>query len=237
MSPTTEKKWLDDFVIELRLREVRGDAIGDAVAAVKELLADSGENPLQAFGTPRHYAEQLELPLVEGAGFDPGTTLAPALGALALLVYIPAVWALFGNEPLGYSLPQVLLLLAPLLIVATLPLYLDRLVRHFWVFAAVFGLSIAAAVASASFAPAPGTTPWLRADALIVSAISSLVLLAASIWGMYETARTPDDPIVDPLSAPNESTGRRGIMAAILPHALMPIFALGSTAAAWILAG
>lgn len=237
MSTTAEKKWIDDFVIELRLREVRGDAIGDAVAAVKELLADSGENPLQAFGTPRQYAKQLELPLVEGAGFDPGATLAPALGALALLVYSPAVWAFFGDEPLGYSLPQVLLLLVPLLIVAALPLYLDKLVRHFWVFAAVFGLSIAAAIASASFAPAPGTTPWLRADALIVSAVSALVLLAAFLWGIRDSARTPDDPIVDPLSTPKESTGRGRIMASILPHALMPIFALGSTVAAWILAG
>lgn len=237
MSTTAETQWIDDFIIELRLREVRGDAIGDAVASVRELLADSGEDPHRAFGTPREYAAQLELPLVEGAGANPGATLAQGLGVLALLVYVPAAWAFFGREPLGYSLPQLLLLLIPLVVVATLPLYLDKLVRHFWVLLAALGLCIAAAVASSFFAPAAGTTPWLRADALAVAAASALVLLATAAWGIRSTARSADDPIVDPLAAPGKPSARSRILSTVLPHALMPLFALGTAVAAWLLAG
>lgn len=226
MSATTEKKWIGDFIIELRLREVRGDAIGDAVAVVKELLDDSGQDPLQAFGTPRHYADQLDLPLVEGAGLKLGATLAPALGTLALLVYIPAVWAFFGGEPLGYSLPQLLMLMVPLLAIATLPLYIEKLVRRFWAPVAALGICVAAAIASMFFKSPVGTDSWFSADALIVSVLSGLVLLAASIWGMYETARTPDDPIVDPLSTPRKTSPLARLMAAVLPHAMLPLVAL-----------
>lgn len=237
MSATSEKKWIDDFILELRLREVRGDAIGDAVASVRELLADSGQSPHQAFGTPHHYAEQLELPLVESPGINPGSTLVPAVGVLALLIYIPAVGAFFEGEPLGYSLPQVLLFTIPLLLVVTLPLYINWMLRHFWVFFALLGLSIASAVVSAFFKPAAGTTPWLQVDALAVGVVSGLVLLATTAWGIRDSARTPNDPIVDPLSTPKESSRRSRILASVLPHALMPLFALGTTVIAWILAG
>lgn len=52
----TNDAWIVDFTLALRLRSVRGDAIGDAVAVVREHLADSGENATEAFGDPRSYA-------------------------------------------------------------------------------------------------------------------------------------------------------------------------------------
>ena len=42
MKTMNEKKWLDAFILELRLREVRGEAIGDAAASVKELRSHKG---------------------------------------------------------------------------------------------------------------------------------------------------------------------------------------------------
>lgn len=49
----TDKQWLDEMIIELRLRNVRGPAIGDAVAAVETHCAESGESATEAFGHPR----------------------------------------------------------------------------------------------------------------------------------------------------------------------------------------
>ncbi|MGL3806872.1 hypothetical protein ACSYDW_12330 [Paeniglutamicibacter sp. R2-26] len=231
MNSTDEKKWINDFTIELRVREVRGDAIGDAVASVKEFLADSGQAPLEAFGTPRQYADQLDLPLVEGAGLRPGATLAPTLAFLALLVNIPAVSALAGGTELGFSLPQLLLLLVPLLAVATLPFYLEKLVRRFWAPVVAWGICIVAAASSAFFAPTAGGVAWLSVDPLVAGVLSGLILLAASFWGMYETAHTPDDPIVAPLTSPRKSSSISNFLATVLPHALIPLVALGNTVA------
>lgn len=235
MNATAEKKWIDDFTLELRLREVRGDAIGDAVASVKELLADTGQAPEQAFGSPREYAEQLDLPTVKVAGINAGSTIAPALGVLALLAYVPAAWAFFGNKPLEYSLPQVLLLAVPLVLALTLPLYINWLLRHLWGFVMVFGISSATAVGVALLKPEEGSAPWLQADALAVAAISGLALLAAATWGAIDTARTPNDPIIDPQTAPRKSSKAIHILSSALAHALMPAYALGNTVVAWLM--
>ena len=61
MHETTDKKWFDELVLELRLRQVHGRAIGDTVASAHELLADTGQRAEEAFGPARVYAAALEL--------------------------------------------------------------------------------------------------------------------------------------------------------------------------------
>lgn len=51
--------WRDSFVIELRLQNVTGSRIGDALAQVDAHCADSGEEPAQAFGHPVDYADHV----------------------------------------------------------------------------------------------------------------------------------------------------------------------------------
>lgn len=235
MNPTTEKKWIDDFILELRLREVRGDAIGDAVASVRELLADTGQEPEQAFGTPREYAAQLELPLVASPGIAPASILPSAIGVLALLAYSSAVWAFFEGRELAYSLPQVLLLAVPVALVSALPWSINWLLRNLWGLAALMGLFTAVAFASAFLKPGAGSAPWLQIDALLATVVSGAVLLAMAVWGTVETARTPDDPIVDPHAAPKQARKTNHVLASALPHALMPFCALASTLAAWLM--
>lgn len=58
---TTNKRWLDDFTMELRLRDVPGSVIGDALETVESHLRDSGESAVDAFGDPTTYADSLEL--------------------------------------------------------------------------------------------------------------------------------------------------------------------------------
>lgn len=234
MNSTVEKKWIEDFTIELRLREVRGDAIGDAVASVKELLADTGQAPEELFGTPRTYASQLELPLVDDAGIKPGATLSFGFGLLALLVYSPAIWAYFEGQQLGYSLPQLLLFSVPLAVMLTIPLYVNRLVRHPWIAFPLLIISTGAAVASALLAPSGAEQAWLQLNPLPVAVASAAVLFASALWGALNTARIPDDPIVDPLATPVEASGQRRLLLSTLPHALMPLSAVGMTVTAWL---
>jgi hypothetical protein len=49
-------EWRDAFVTELRLREVPGTQIGEALAEVDAHCTDSGQTPAEAFGDPVEYA-------------------------------------------------------------------------------------------------------------------------------------------------------------------------------------
>lgn len=51
--------WRDAFLLQLRLRDVSGAAIGDALAQVDAHCAESGDEPEQAFGEPVAYADSL----------------------------------------------------------------------------------------------------------------------------------------------------------------------------------
>ncbi|EMQ98970.1 hypothetical protein ADIAG_01729 [Paeniglutamicibacter gangotriensis Lz1y] len=237
MKTMNEKKWLDTFTLELRLREVRGEAIGDAVASVKELLADSGQDPLIAFGPPREYAEGLELPLVKDAGRTSiGAILPPVISLLALLAMVPAVWAYFSGTGLGYSLPQVLLMLIPILAVATLPVYINHVARRPVMLFLVWGVVTAAAVLASFLAPGAGTEPWIRADPLLVGNVSLAVLILATAWGLAEALRTPDDPIIDPLNEPQRRSRMPHRIAAVVPSLLTPFAAATTIATAWLTA-
>lgn len=237
MKTMTEKQWMDEFILELRLREVRGDAIGDAVASVRELVTDSGQDPLSAFGPPREYADGLELPRVSQAGRTSwNDILAPAIAVLAFLVYSPAVWAHFGGTGLGYSMPQLLLLLVPAFTVACLPLYFNRAVRNPWILMTVIGLSVAAAIAASFFAPVAGEAPWLEADALSVCLVAGLIMVATAIWGAISSLRMPDDPIVDPLQARKTGPKAARLAVAVIPSLMLPLAAVLTTLTAWLTA-
>jgi hypothetical protein len=45
------------LMLALRSRHVPGDRIGEIVAEVESHVADTGEDPVEAFGPPRRYAE------------------------------------------------------------------------------------------------------------------------------------------------------------------------------------
>lgn len=57
---TTElRRWSDDLLLALRLREVPGPRIAQALAEVRSHCQETGEGPEEAFGAPRAYAEQV----------------------------------------------------------------------------------------------------------------------------------------------------------------------------------
>src|SRR5690606_1217785 len=70
-----ERAWRDAFVVELRVRDVPGRSIGEALGEVEAYCADSGEDAPSAFGDPVAYAGSLaealptrrRLPLRDGA--------------------------------------------------------------------------------------------------------------------------------------------------------------------------
>ncbi len=59
MSRTDVSTYRCDLIVALRLRDVPGDRIGEIVAEVESHLADTGEDPVAAFGPAREYAAGL----------------------------------------------------------------------------------------------------------------------------------------------------------------------------------
>ena len=84
---TSDKKWFDQLVMELRLRQVHGSAIGDTVASAKELLSDTGQQAEEAFGPARDYAAALELPAAPKHDWVRKALWPSLLGLLAFLLF------------------------------------------------------------------------------------------------------------------------------------------------------
>lgn len=53
---TTVKNYKRQLIFALRLRDVPGEVIGEALAQVESHIADTGEDPVVAFGPARDYA-------------------------------------------------------------------------------------------------------------------------------------------------------------------------------------
>lgn len=56
VTSTSTERYIDNLIVALQLRGVPGEKIGQIVAEVEAHVAESGEDPGDAFGKPRDYA-------------------------------------------------------------------------------------------------------------------------------------------------------------------------------------
>jgi hypothetical protein len=153
MQQTSDRKWFDQLVMELRLRQVHGSAIGDTVASARELLSDTGQQAEEAFGSARDYAAALELP-----------SAPKQLGLLAFLLFNQAVVSWTQSELMLVSPAQLALLATPVALIALLPLYLDAVIRRIWVLVALTAICAVAGLLSAFLTPTAQAEAWLTID-------------------------------------------------------------------------
>jgi hypothetical protein len=117
----TDQAWCDDLLLALRLRDVPGPRIGEVLAEVQSHVAETGEDPRQAFGSPKEYADA-----VAGAlGVTPGTlrdrvrrgdlVLALTLG-LAGFLLADSLWSLGAGDRGLLGLPAWLLIAVAVLV-------------------------------------------------------------------------------------------------------------------------
>jgi hypothetical protein len=90
--------WRDSLIMELRMRDVSGERIGEVLAEVDAYCADSGQTPDEAFGDPVTYARELidiHAPARPGLGqtlLRPAAmTFATVAGILGLLDGVDAI--------------------------------------------------------------------------------------------------------------------------------------------------
>jgi len=113
-APTSVASYCDDLLLHLRAREVPGARIGEVLAEVQSHVAETGERPDEAFGSPRDYADQvaaaLDLPRSGPAAFLrravqwPDLLVAVTLG-LSCFVLADGLWSLGAGERGLFGLP------------------------------------------------------------------------------------------------------------------------------------
>lgn len=214
MSTTmTDKTWIDLFTLELRMRRVPGPVIGDAVASVRELLADSGQSAEEAFGSAREYAASLDLPTMRAGYRAVKTVFLPVMGLFAFLVFALAGTAWFAGTPVLVSVPQALLLSVPVLLTVlfSFPFYPRAVFRQRWL---PVPLVLSAGLASATaavLAPSTKADAWLVLSPLPMLVVAMATLVVLAIVGTVVTLRSGDaDEVIEPLEAHEPSAQRRG---------------------------
>ena len=227
------KKWLDQLTLELRLNDVSGKSIGDALATVEEFLADSGQSPEEAFGTPREYAERLTAEGELSAKKDlRGRITWTAASLVIFLVFSAALTPWFKGGPLLIGGPQLLCLAVMAALVLTLPLYLPYVIRNFWAMVAVPVIGGAAGLLSAVLTPKSADDALLTLSPAPVLLISVGLLIVLSVAGTVMTLRAESDLVISPLDA-TQAKAQKARWLELITEWLFPILAgvlLGFTA-------
>lgn len=224
---TDNKKWFDEFVVELRLRGVLGSSIGDAVASARELLADTGESATDAFGSARDYATSLDLPRETGQSWASRGLWPSLIGLVAFMVFVQACSAQVQNEPILISPAQLAMLAAPALLIAFLPLYIHVAVRRPWLLVVLVLIGGGFGFLASAMSPPTPAEAWLTLSPLPWLVATAIAMILVSIWNTIHTLRrgTIDD-ITDPAVAVSQN--RRGSMRVFMLATdwLFPIFAI-----------
>lgn len=234
MTSTINDKWFDEFIIELRLRDVSGEGIGDHVATVKEFVADTGQSPEVAFGSPRDYAASLDLSEYTRPVSVAGVVAESVLGLAAFLVFSQAIWPWSAQQTLDVGVAQLAWLSLPVVGIALLSFYLGALLRRLWLLITLVIVFAIAGVLAAANAPSTPDAVWLSLDPLQVMLATGLVMIVTSIIGTVRVSRSGDESIREPL---DPSTGAltersRPRLVNYLGAWLFPLFSLAFLALA-----
>ena len=202
---TDNAAWLDDLTIELRLLDVPGDAIGDAIASAREFLADSGARADESFGSPKSYAAELDLPTVPLSQGSKGELLLNSgIGAIGLVVLAQAVFPLAGGDDLLVVKVWMLLSLAGMILaLALVPRLIPALVRArpARVLMIALGLMLGAGGPFALIVW-QGQAVLFNVPALPIAIGAGILLIAPPIWNEVHHTLRPD-PIVEPGAEPD----------------------------------
>ncbi|WP_213453503.1 hypothetical protein [Rhizomonospora bruguierae] len=226
MSATTDRTWIDDFVVELRLRGASGRAIGDAVASVREFLRGSGQSATEAFGSPREYAASLDLTSSAKPKQQFPTVARSLAGLIAFIGFSMATTSwLRGDEKFRISAGQLLVFAVLLVLVLLLPLYLNVLLRYRWLLVAVViaGAGMGAFLTLAEpRGPANTTHAVFAVPPVLAVIVTAAVLVALSIeQSIAALSGAGVDPVREPLTTAGSVRGRRGAVGIALGLAWM----------------
>lgn len=228
------RRWCDDFILELRLRDVPGPRIGDHLAEVESHCIETGTDSQEAFGEPTDYAQ--EVAAADAPDEDRGVLRMTLICLAALLVFLTGTeattrWA--RGEALSFNLAELICLGLLAAGVAALPAVIAPVLRRprFGILfvTGLFLVGVLRGVASLlPLAPILDGIP-----AAPVSVIALMLLCVLALAQMRELA--DDDRVTSPLRAPASArpSAQRGtsLIAWIFPIAFVLLGAVS-----WIFA-
>jgi hypothetical protein len=214
--------WETDFVVELRLLDVSGRHIGDALEQVRSHCAESGEHARTAFGDPAEYARSLGLP-AEDVQFA-GMLISTGGGLVGMFLTLWGFTSWLDGESVAVTVGRVVAAVALVLIAPLLLRHVRTVLDRPWLSSAVAALVIALVVA-APFA-LPLTLGHLPALGVTVAGLALLV--GTALWERH--GGIPDDPVVSPV-AEEQPPGRLAWTPWLMPAGTVVLLGL-----AWALA-
>ncbi|PQZ89027.1 hypothetical protein CQ018_15860 [Arthrobacter sp. MYb227] len=228
MKTKQDRKWLEALTLELRIHNIPGVKIGDTLATVKEHLADSGESAQVAFGSPAEYATHIAASTTTQNVSLKGTITRSAVGLIAFLAFTQATVPWVAGEALRLGVAQVAWLALPVVAALSVPLLFDKLLRNFWILAALIGTAVSGGVLAAFSAPRTSAEAWLSVAPLPVLLITASIMVIVSFIDTIATAKDGDDSIIDPLRSQRNAQKTRAFSVAsnILVSWIFPIAAL-----------
>ncbi|AWB87686.1 hypothetical protein [Mycetocola zhujimingii] len=223
MMKTDNDAWLDQFVLELRLLDVSGADIGDAVATAQEFLADSNQTATDAFGPAREYARSLDLPPVAGARAD--ITRAIMTGIVSLVGFFAVVFAApaaLAGDAVEVRLSQLTLVALALVLLSLAPRLFQLIARvGTWKLVVagmlLFGLQVALDLTLRHIV-------LFELPGLPVALVGGGVLLGVALWETIRE-RGESDPVRAPMEAPVVATGWSRFVS-VLPNWILVAAAL-----------
>ncbi|WP_181309758.1 hypothetical protein [Nocardioides campestrisoli] len=222
------RRWLEELVLELRLRDANGRQIGDAVASAREFLADAGVPAQEAFGPAGEYAETLALQPAPGTVEELHRTVAfAAVGVLGFLAFAFTGGDAWRGERFDLDLGSVVLAAGALALVLLTPWMLPTVLR-----AAPWKVALGASglfLAQMAAVFALGDVVLAAVPAWPVAALGLAVLVGAVLRAWFARDELAD-PVVEPLGTEAPDRGwvaRHDRVLVVLPQVVSLVAAWG----------
>lgn len=188
--PHLDPQWVQEVIVELRLRGASGDHIGQALAEVESHMAEAGGDVADTFGNPKDYAAMLIFPEPDGASLR-------AMVRTVVTTLLIVVGAFVGTSALTLVTKdtfEISVLSVVVLVVAALALCLAMalsrsffrfLVEHLWVLMVAIGIigGLTALPLLIDGAPTVTITPWLGV------VVGVLLSAAGFTWAVVSSRR------------------------------------------------
>lgn len=219
------RRWCEDFVLELRMRDVAGTVIGDRLAEVEAHCTETGESPAEAFGEPTAYARSLDEQAEPERMSGSWTVAALAAGnVLALIVGTSAAFSWARGEELTYNALQLAGLAVLIAVLLSLPLLIRPLLEHPWRagLPVIFLGTLAAAASGAAGRLDLPAVLSLPASAVTVGLFLVVLVLSFAEYRVLR-AEGDGDPVISPLTPPADVRSRSQRWIVLVPALLVPI--------------
>lgn len=219
--PALPVAWVDDCIVELRMRDVAGSRIAEILTEADEHCRAAGQSAYDALGDPRRYAADFDFPGQErspGAGLQ-RYVLWGALTLLGSMIVIRAAGPIATGQAMDVTVGDV----ASIVLIMAVLLTVGRWLRAFATNPLVVGgvgmvVVMGLFVALRLFAgPVLFTLP-----AFAAVGVGSAVMLFGAIGLTVQTLRDPQDLLSTPGRAPERN--RRDDLIQLVGIWMLPVF-------------